>query len=346
MIRARGRVRAIVPPFLQPGDWVRVAAPSSVLDRRRLAAGAAWLRGRGFRLRLPENAGSRHGYFAGKDGQRARGLNAAIHDREARGILFARGGYGMTRILPSLDLAALRRRPRLLMGFSDITALFVALQRSGPYLCLYGPVVSELADPGVVDAPNMDAALRGEPGAFTIPFHRGDVMKPGRGAGQVIGGCLSILVSLLGTPWDCSYDGCILFWEDIGEEPYRIDRMLTQLRNAGKLDRLAGMLIGSLTGCDAPAGKPSLSVRQAVAEVTAAGRYPVIWNIKAGHLRERIVLPLGAAAQLDTKRGDAVVRLPGKALTRGWRIRDQRDRLRLRPATRKARPRTKFPAPR
>jgi muramoyltetrapeptide carboxypeptidase len=138
------------------------------------------------------------------------------------------------------------------------------------------------------------------------------VTRGGRGTGLVIGGCLSLLVSLLGTPWDVPYDECILFWEDIGEAPYRIDRMLTQLRNAGKLDRLRGMLIGSTTDCAPAPGRPSLSLQQVVEEVTAGSRYPIVWNVKAGHLKHRIVLPLGARATIDTAKRTLTYQVKGR----------------------------------
>ena len=311
------RRRPIVPPFLQPGDPIAVVAASGVLDRRRLAAGVARLRSLGHPVRVARGATARHGYLAGTDVRRARALNAAIRDRGARAILFARGGYGMSRILPRLDLAALRRRPRLLMGYSDVTALFMALQGAGPYLCLYGPVVTELGEDDSVRRASLMAALRGGPAGFTVGFTRRDVTRTGRGTGIVIGGCLSLLVSLLGTPWDVSYDECILFWEDVGEAPYRIDRMLTQLRNAGKLDRLRGMLIGSTTGCVPLRGKPSLTLRQVVREVTAGARYPIVWNVKAGHLKHRIVLPLGARATIDTSRGTLTYHVAGAARRAG-----------------------------
>jgi len=309
--RGARSVAPIVPPFLQGGERLAVVAASGVLHRGRLAGGVAWLRSRGYGVSVSANAGLRHGYLAGADARRARALNDAIGDRGAGALMFARGGYGMTRILPDLHLSALRRHPRLLMGYSDVTALFMALQSPGPYLCMYGPVVSELSDPGNFREASLRHALEGRPEAFNLEYARRDVVRAGRGAGLVIGGCLSLLVSLLGTPWDRSYDGCILFFEDVAEEPYRIDRMLTQLRNAGKLARLRGMIIGSLTRCLPAPGKSSLTVRQVIEEVTSGSTYPIVWNIKAGHLRRRIVLPLGAHATLDTSRRSLRYRLNG-----------------------------------
>jgi muramoyltetrapeptide carboxypeptidase len=206
----------------------------------------------------------------------------------------------LTRILDRIDLEALRHRPRLLLGYSDATALFMALQRKGPYLTHYGPTVSEMGDPDAFDEKSLWGALYGEPSAFRIPFRAADVLRPGRGAARVIGGCLSLLVTLLGTPHDIDYRDTILFWEEISEAPFRIDRMLTQLRNAGKFDHLRGMIIGSLTGCEPQAGRPGLKVRDIVLELSRRARFPIVWNVRAGHISGKLTLPLGLPASLDT----------------------------------------------
>jgi len=294
---------AVVPRFLAPGDPVVVVAPSGVVDRARLAKGLAWLKGQGYAPTTAPHALARHGYLAGVDELRAADLNGVIASDPSPAILFARGGYGLTRILDRLDLGGLRRRPRLLLGYSDATALFMALQRRGPYATLYGPTVSEMGDVEAFDARSLMAALRGDPAAFTIRFARRDVLRPGRGTARVIGGCLSLLVSLLGTRHDPDYDGTILFWEEVAEPPYRIDRMLTQLRNAGKFDRLKGMIVGSLTGCAPAVGRPSLSIDEVIQELAASASFPVVRNIRAGHAARKLTFPLGFPASLNTRLG-------------------------------------------
>ena len=305
-----GAAAPAVPEPLRPGDTVAVAAPSGPVDRKRLAAGLAYLERKGHPVILAPHIGARHGYLAGPDETRAEDFNDLIAGESARAILLARGGYGLTRLLDRLDLGGLRRNPRLLLGFSDATALFMALQRRGPYVVHYGPVVSELGDPAAFDEPSLWGALYGDPSALTIGFRRSDVLRPGRGAGRLLGGCLTLLVSLLGTPHDPDYRDSILFWEDVGEEPYRIDRMLTQLRNAGKLDRLRGMVVGSLTGCEAPAGKPTLTLRRIIQELAQWATFPIVWNLRAGHIARKITLPLGLEASLDTRRLQLRLRSP------------------------------------
>lgn len=290
----------ILPPFLPPTGTIGVVSPSGVANRARLRAGCSYLESRGHPVSLSPHAKGRHGYLAGTDAARAADLNAAIHDDSLSAIFLARGGYGLTRILDRIDLAALRAKPRLLLGYSDATALFVALQRQGPYGVLYGPMVGELGDPGAFDDASLWSALRGDAGGMGIGFTSKDVLRAGAGAGRIIGGCLSLLVSLLGTPYDADYRGSILFWEEVGEEPYRIDRMLTQLRNAGKFEGLRGMLIGSLTGCVPAKGKSSLTLRQVFAEVLRGTRFPVVMNVRAGHIARKLTLPLGFPASLDT----------------------------------------------
>jgi muramoyltetrapeptide carboxypeptidase LdcA involved in peptidoglycan recycling len=186
----------------------------------------------------------------------------------------------------------------------------MALQISGPYRVHYGPSVADLGDPKGFDATSLWDALYGAPGAYNLSFKASDVLRHGRGSGPLIGGCLSLLVSLLGTPYDPDYAGTILFWEDVGEPPYRIDRMLTQLRNAGKLDRLRGMLVGSLAGCEPLKGKPSLSLRQILLDRVAPFAFPVVWNVRAGHIPGKITLPLGAPATLSTSRRALAIEPP------------------------------------
>ena len=304
------RSAPIVPPSLRPGDAVAVAGPSGVVEGRRLEAGIRYLRGKGHPVQIAPHVSARHGYLAGEDELRAGDLNDIIAGDAARGVFFARGGYGLTRILDRLDIEGLRRRPRLIVGYSDMTALAMSLQCKGPYHFLYGPLVSEMGDPGAFDEASLWNALYGAPAAYTVPFRSADVLRKGRGVGPMIGGCLTLLVSLLGTPHDPDYRDAILFWEEIGEEPYRIDRMLTQLRNAGKFDHLRGMVIGSLTRCEPPRGAPSLRIKQVVLELVQWASFPVIWNVRAGHVGDKITLPLGLEASLNTTRRSIRFRLP------------------------------------
>ena len=300
----------IVAPFLKPGDPIAVAAPAGVVDKASLEAGVAYLEKRQHPVVLGPHVMDRHGYFAGDDEVRAGDLNDIIATDPCKAICFARGGYGLTRILDRLDYEGLRRRPRLLLGISDLTAFFMALQRRGPYMVLYGPVLGEMGDPKSFDEKSLWSALYGNSSSFTIPIKAPDVLRSGRGVAPIIGGCLTLLVSLLGTPHDPEYRDKILFWEEVGEEPYRIDRMLTQLRNAGKFDHLRGMVIGSLARCEPARGKPSLELRDLILELVQWAHFPVIWNVKAGHIPGKLTLPLGVEASISTRDRSLIFRLP------------------------------------
>lgn len=298
-MRARG---------LKAGQPVSVVAVSGPVDRARLDAGireiASWghpvLRGRSL-LRS-------HGYLAGKDAARAADLNAAIRDPGNPAIFFARGGWGAARILDRIDLDALRRRDRVLLGFSDLTTLFMALQRPGrPYPYRYGPTVAQLGDAKAWHRPSLVEALWLRSDRIAHPLGRSRALRGGRAEGKLIGGCLSLLVGLLGTPWDVPWEGCILFWEDVNEEPYAIDRMLTSLRLAGKLRNLAGMIVGRLAGCEPRKGHPSLRMREIVADAVAGERYPVVMGFPAGHVASKRTLLMGAPARLDTGQRSLVI---------------------------------------
>ncbi|MFQ5700682.1 MAG: LD-carboxypeptidase [Acidobacteriota bacterium] len=300
----------IVPAFLRPGGRVVVAAPSGVVDKRRLRAGLSYLERMGHPARLAPGVLSRHGYLAGTDERRASAFNAIIASDATQAVFFARGGYGIGRILDRLDLAALRRKPRSLLGYSDLTALFMALQCGSSYLVHYGPVVSELGNRESFDEASLWGALYGDPAAFDLPFRNKDILRPGRAAGRLIGGCLTLLVSLLGTRHDPDYAGALLFWEEIGEPPYRIDRMLTQLRSAGKLRRLRGMVVGSLTGCRAQGREATLPLRRVILDACRDTTFPIIWNVPVGHVKHKRTLPLGLPAVLDTSARSLRVRRP------------------------------------
>src|SRR5262245_2779455 len=220
---------------LREGDSVAVVAPGFAVRAAALRAGLAALRDMGFKVQVGEHVLSRHGYLAGTDAQRAADLNRAARDRRVRGIWFARGGYGTARLLDRLDWKALDGDPsRVFVGYSDATALFSPILRHGGSLCLYGPMVSELGDAKAYHAGSLKALLRGE--SWAIRFSPSQVIRPGRAQGRLLGGNLAVLTHLLGTPHAPDWKGALVLLEDVGEEVYRIDRMLQHLRMTGALD--------------------------------------------------------------------------------------------------------------
>lgn len=290
------------PPPLSPGDIVRVVAPGSPFDAAAFEAGLAVLSDRlGLRPRLREDIRARAGYLAGDDARRLEEWREAVADPEARAIFCARGGYGAMRLLRAIDPAPLLDRPRLLVGFSDVTALHALLNRAG-LATVHGPVVTQLGRAPEEAVAHLEALLHGlapRPGAWETPAPGAGLtgtatITPGRASGPLLGGSLTLLAHLCGTPFLPPLDGAILALEDVGERPYRLDRYLTQLSLAGALDGLAGVAVGQLTGCDGGDG----SAAEAVRGLVRALGIPAVEGFPFGHEDRNLALPLGPRATL------------------------------------------------
>ncbi len=278
-------------PPLSSGDVVRIVAPAGPFDPESLERGLAVLRNRfGLRPRMRSDLGARRGYLAGDDARRMAEWSEAVADPEARAIWCARGGYGAMRILADLEIAGLLRSPKLVIGFSDVTAIHARLNQAG-LVTVHGPVVTQvgrLPEDALapLEALLFGRALEGYPGT--------GVIRPGRASGPLLGGSLTLLAHLCGTPHLPAFAGAVLFLEDVGEKPYRLDRYLTQLRLAGQLEGLAGVAVGQITTCDEP-GQSGIEVVRA--EVARLG-IPAVEGIPSGHEDRNLPLPLGARVTL------------------------------------------------
>jgi muramoyltetrapeptide carboxypeptidase len=290
------------PPPLRRGDVVRVIAPAGPFEPAAFERGLEVLSGRlGLRPRCRPDVGARLGYLAGDDARRLEEWREAVADPEARAIFCARGGYGSMRLLPSIDPAPLLDRPKLLVGFSDVTALHALLNRAG-LATVHGPVVTQLGRAPADAVDHLEALLTGtapRPGPWAPPgpgagLEGSAVVVPGRATGPLLGGTLALLSHLCGTPWLPSLEGAILAIEDVGEAPSRLDRYLTQLRLAGALDGLAGVVVGQLSGCDAGDGAAAEVVRAAVRALGV----PAVEGLPFGHEDRNLALPLGPRATL------------------------------------------------
>jgi muramoyltetrapeptide carboxypeptidase len=266
-----------------------------------LEAGIAVLRKRGFEVIAGEHARDRWAYLAGSDDDRAADCNRAIGDPSVRALWLARGGYGLPRILDRLDLGRLAADPKILIGYSDATALFSAVLRHARAPVLHAPMVGTLADRKAYHAPSLWRALSGMPMQYRLP--RGTVHRPGMAEGPIVGGCLSLLAAIAGTPYEPPLDGAILFWEDVNEEPFRIDRMLAQLRHAGWLGRIRGMIVGRLLNVRARRRGNDMPLGDLLEAHLGGTDYPVVTGFPAGHAPGQRALPLGIAARLDTRAG-------------------------------------------
>lgn len=289
-------------PGLKPGDTLHVVAPAGPVDGEDLKRGMAVLSGWGLQPVAGRHLLAREGYLAGSDDQRAADLTKAF--AEGHGVAFARGGYGTTRLLPLLDLPFLGSLRRLLLGYSDATALGLALSVDRPQPHLHGPGIAELG----VEAPDHDrdslrAGLLGQhPGGIQTLSGLTEI-RPGKVRGVVMGGCLSLVAALAGTPFMPSLKGRILFLEDVGEEPYRLDRMLTQITAAGVIEGLSAILLGRFTGCLPRPGAESPSARQVLQAWALNLGVPAVSGLPAGHGPGRVTIPLGVEADLDAEAG-------------------------------------------
>jgi muramoyltetrapeptide carboxypeptidase len=289
---------------IRRGDVVGVVAPSGAIDEARLGAGIAVLEAIGLRVVTGEAVLARRGYLAGPDAARGADLQRMLDDPGIRAIFCARGGFGSQRLVPALDLTTLRRQPKPVVGYSDATALLIALARAD-LVGVHGPMVAVDLARGLTarSLAHLDRVLS-DPGYLwdaEVPV----AIRPGRATGRLLGGTLSVLVTTFGTPYEPHLDGAIVFLEDVHEWPYRLDRLLTQLRQSGKLDRAAGVVFGTMETCRTLDGVTALDV---IREVFADAAYPVGLGVPAGHSSanagvENLALPLGVQVELDVDGG-------------------------------------------
>lgn len=288
------------PPRLQPGGTIGVANVSGPVDEARLESGIAVLRAKGYRVVEASNLRRRDGFLAGSDAERAAGYCELLRNPLVGAIFFARGGYGAARILSLLDPSEIRSNPKIHLGGSDLTALFAFAWKHASLVTGYGPMVAvHMADRAELD---WEPVLSGErPRSYSVPLE--DVISPGAGEGPLVGGCLSLVASLCGTPEAIDARGSVLFWEDIGEEIYRLDRMLTQLERSDTFDRLEAMVIGSIApGRREDAGSRD-EVRGWLAQRFSGAPFPVVMGFPAGHVAGTRTIPLGAHVRVALDRG-------------------------------------------
>jgi len=290
--------RVIKPPALCPGDTIGIAAPASPFDREAFEQGVEVLQAMGFNVKIPDNLFKREGYLAGSDAERAALLMDLFCDGEVRAVLCARGGFGSMRLLPFLDFEAMGNHPKILVGFSDVTALLVSLYRKCGLVTFHGPMMTTLAKGSQATSDALMAAITAHSPLVLTPS-RPVVLNPGHAAGPVIGGNLSTLSHLMGTPFELVLEGHLLFLEERGEAPYRIDRMLSQLHLGGRLDRVAGVILGSFEDCGALE-----EVYGIVKGVFQNRPVPVLAGFDIGHGEDNVTLPLGLWADLDTEDSD------------------------------------------
>jgi len=306
--RAASR-KVIKPKRLAEGDTVGLVLPASAtLEGDDIALAKEQLGAIGFKVAIGAHAYDRHGYFAGRDRDRADDVNRMFADDRIAGIFCYTGGWGSPRILPLLDYDLIARKPKVLIGYSDITAMLNAIfQRTG-LVTFHGPVGSSVFDlytqenfRRVVMTPEPAGLLAQpakKPDALIDRVNRTVRISPGKATGRLAGGNLTMLASVMGTPYEVDTRGAILFLEDIREDIYRIDRMLTQLALGGKLDDAAGVAFGRCTECGT--GRASaFSLEDVLRDRLGSLRKPVLSGLSFGHIEQKLTLPVGVLATLD-----------------------------------------------
>ncbi len=290
----------IVPPPVGPGSTIGVVAPGGAVKPEELERGVASLEAMGFRVRLGDHVLERRRYFAGTAEARFADLAAMLADSEVGAVVCARGGYGTSHLLPMLDPRTVRAHPKLIVGYSDVSPLLGWVIERCDVVALHGPMVATDLARGLSErcAARLAALLvaPGTPWREPTP----EVVATGIATGRLVGGCLSSLVALLGTPYAVETSGAVLFLEDIAERPYRIDRMLTHLRLAGKLEGVAAVVLGSFAECDGAAGD---LVADVFREFFADAPYPVVAGFPAGHRSENLPFALGLPIRVDADAG-------------------------------------------
>ena len=284
------------PARLRPGDRIGVIAPAGCVKRDALLRGVQAIQNHGFEVELSSRILDSKGYLAGDERNRAEDLINFFQRNDINAIFCARGGFGSAQLLPYLIQSNFRPAPKIFAGYSDVTFLLNWINNRFGMVTFHAPMVAMELARGVNGRTQefFWGLLTGAKSEWQIDL--GDVIRTGKAEGEMMGGCLSVLVTTLGTPYEIRTDGKLLFLEDIGERPYRVERMLTHLKMAGKLDRLAGLVFGDFTNCEA---EGSRSVLQIINEIFAQAPYPVVTGMPAGHGREHITLPFGSNMLLD-----------------------------------------------
>lgn len=290
---------------LQFGDTIGFIAPSGVIREEGAIERAGEAAERmGFKVKFGASSHGHYGYLAGDDEARAADVNAMFRDDTVDAIVCLRGGYGTMRILDRIDYDLVRANPKIFMGFSDITALHIAMLEKSGLVTFHGPMgasnwadgLEEFTQAQMYRALMADAPLGDIPNP---PEYPRATVTPGTAEGQLVGGNLSLICGLLGTPWELDTRGRILFIEEIGEHTYCVDRMLTQLRLAGKFDGCAGIVFGNFNGCNVEYEQFGCTLEEIIRDVTAPCGKPIFTGLRCGHCRPNLTLPFGVNARMD-----------------------------------------------
>ena len=301
-------MKILKPHRLLPGDLIGLVSPAGPVKKlSAIDKAVRYIEKQGYRVSVGRYAGERDGYMAGSDRQRLSDLHVMFRNRRVRAIVALRGGYGTSRLLGGVDYRLIRRNPKILVGFSDITALQLAIWSQARLVTFNGPMAAgdmqgsmdsatEHMFWSVLTEPDRDRELR---------LLRWNPRRLYRGIsdGRLLGGNLSMIASLIGTPYMPDLRRALLFMEEVGEEPYRIDRMLTQLANAGALRRVNGLIAGRFTDCKAENPARSRTTDAVLGEFASLLRVPFLADLPFGHETRKLTIPVGVRARLNVRTG-------------------------------------------
>jgi muramoyltetrapeptide carboxypeptidase len=279
---------------MKPGDLIGVCSPAGPVEEEELRPGIKALESLGFRVYLSSHCLMKKAYLAGADELRLRDLHGLFQDDKVKAIICARGGYGSLRLFERIDFDLIRKHPKILVGYSDITALLLAVYKRAHLVTIHGPVLRDMTKNHGLNLGSLTKLMTSRE-SVTMRFEGAKVLRQGLAAGKLLGGNLSLITHLLGTSFMPSLQGALLFLEERGEAPYRVDRMLTHLRLSGLLNKCAGVMTGSFQDC----GEPS-TVEALIRERLGDLHLPMMIGLPIGHGEVNTALPIGVKAVLDT----------------------------------------------
>ena len=304
-------MKIIKPKKLKKGDLIGIISPASTpADLSRVEKSVRYFEKLGYRTIVGEHVGKQRGYLAGTDEERLSDLHAMFKDKRVKAIVCLRGGYGSGRLLDKINYRLIRHNPKIFVGYSDITALQMAFLAKSGLVTFAGPMAAVDFYKDEVDDFTEETFWR----MITSSKKIGKIFNPlkepfyslvkGRGEGRLIGGNLAVFVASLGTPYLPKFKDTVLLIEDIGEAPYRIDRMLNQIKLAGAFKEANGVILGRFVDCyEQDKSSPTLTLNEVIDDYLANLKIPVIYNVKHGHISENLTMPLGIKVKVNTYRG-------------------------------------------
>lgn len=289
---------------IKSGSKLGILAPAFPPDSEKLRKGIDYLLGLGYEIDLGDSLTARHGYFAGNDSLRLNDLHRMFNDPDIDAIICARGGWGGLRLLDQIDYDLIKNNPKLLVGYSDVTTLQLAIWQKAGIASISGPMVAVEMGTGILPftSDHFWNQVGNSKKFYAFDYSKEDIetWTEGVASGTLLGGCLSMVAHQLGTPYSVDYKDAILFLEDVGEEPYKIDRYLAHIRQAGIFDKIKGLILGDFIDCeDNDADRTSFTLNEVLRDYFGQAKFPVIYNFPYGHGMKKFSMPLGAQATLD-----------------------------------------------